>query len=62
MKTKICIIVLFCISLIFIILSMFIDRATTAGKVVAYFGFTTLFIGSLWNMIRAISENKKKKK
>ena len=62
MKTKIFIIVLFCISLIFIILSMFIDRATTAGKVVAYIGFTTLLIGSLWNMIRAISENKKKKK
>ena len=32
MKTKICIIVLFCISLIFIILSMFIDRATTPVK------------------------------
>ena len=62
MKTKICIIVLFCISLIFIILSMFVDRATTAGRIIAHIGFTTLLIGSLWNMIRAISENKKKKK
>lgn len=62
MKTKICIIVLFCISLIFIILSMFVDRATTAGRIIAHIGFTTLLIGSLWNMIRAISESKKKKK
>ena len=62
MKTKICIIVLFCISLIFIILSMFVDRATTAGRIIAHIGFTTLLIGSLWNMIRAIYESKKKKK
>lgn len=60
MKTKIWIIALLCISFIFIVISMFIDRTTIAGKVVTCIGFTTLLAGSLWNMLRAISENKKR--